>query len=182
MGWLHVGLLENLIRWLRDYDTILYAPSGLRPIPYARNACVKAFLGSGCSHIWFVDADTVPPRDALDKLLSADLDAVSGIVNQVKRDADGIDKAVGVVVRRNENGELKAAVGTQLERITACGSGCIMLKREVFEKLEFPWYQERAWGAVRGSDFILGEKLEAIGIPLHAHFDVMCTHRKEVEF
>ena len=85
MGWLHVGLLENLIGWLRDYDTILYVPSGLRPIPYARNHCVKAFLASDCSHLWFVDADTLPPPDALDNLLSADVDAISGAESDPSR-------------------------------------------------------------------------------------------------
>ena len=67
-------------------------------------------------------------------------------------------------------------------RIDAAGSGCILFKREVFEKIAFPWYEERPWGGVRGSDFILCEKMAVAQIPLHAHFGVVCVHRKEVDF
>ena len=182
MGWLHTGLVERLIPWLRDWDTILYTPSGLRPIPFARNTCVRAFLHSPASHLWFIDADTVPPAETLELFLRANVVAISGVVHQMKVDDDGIQKPVPMVMQRNGNGDLKAAYGEGVELIDACGSGCVLYERQVFERLEFPWYEERPWGDVRGSDFILCEKLADVGIPLHAHFDVVCRHRKEMEF
>jgi hypothetical protein len=60
--------------------------------------------------------------------------------------------------------------------------GCVMYRREVFEALEAPWYEERVWPVACGSDLILGEKMAEAGIPLHAHFGVQCLHRKEVDF
>ena len=182
MGWLHSQLVVNIIPWMRDWNVTLFAPNGLRPIPYARNFCVKAFLESGCTHLWFVDADTVPGSDALGLLLSAKVAAISGIVRQMKVDTDGTQVPVGIVVRKNDQHQYKEAVGSGVERIDACGSGCILLSREVFDRIPFPWYEERVWGDVRGSDFILGEKLEQVGIPLYAHFGVQCLHRKEVDF
>ena len=182
MGWLHTGLVSRLMPWLRDGGVTLFTPSGLRPIPYARNTCVDAFLKSLCSHLWFVDADTVPPADALDSLLDADEIAVSGVVHQMKVDEDGTQKPVAMVMRRNGDGDLKEARGQGIEPIDACGSGCVMYRRELFEVLERPWYEERPIGAVRGSDLILGEKMAAAQIPLHAHFGVVCVHRKEVDF
>ena len=168
--------------WLRDWDTILYTPSNLRPIPFARNSCVLAMRHSQATHIWFVDADTVPEYNALELLLRENVQAISGVVPQMKIDEDGMQKPVGMVMRRNSDGDLKAAYGEGVEVIDACGSGCVLYERNVFEKLEMPWYEERPWGPVRGSDLILGEKMAAAGIPLHAHFGVVCGHRKEVDF
>jgi hypothetical protein len=184
MGWLHTGLARNVRHWDRA-GIIVHDPSGIRPIPRARNACVLAFMESDATHLWFVDADTVPSADAPDILLGAGRVAVSGVVHQMKVDDDGVQKPVGMVMRRNGNGNLKAAYQTgadPVEPIDACGSGCVMYERGVFETLPFPWYEERPWGPVPGSDLILGEKMAAAGIPLHAHFGVVCVHRKEVDF
>lgn len=183
-GWIHAELVSRIIFWLRNYKVYLYAPTGLRPIPYARNHCVEEFQKSDCSHLWFVDSDTVPPQHALEALLSAQVAAVSGVVHQMRRDTegDGLVKRVGMVMRRNEAGHLKAAGGEGVELIDACGSGCIMFDRGVFEEIQFPWYEERIEGNVRGSDLILCEKLADAGIKLHAHFGVVCVHRKEIDF
>jgi hypothetical protein len=99
----------------------------------------------------------------------------------MKRDVDGLVKPVGMVVRKDENGELKAALGDGVQRVDRCGSSCILIERWVFEKVEFPWYEDRAWGESRGQDFVFCEKLEEAEIPLFAHFGVVCSHRKEVD-
>lgn len=182
MGWLRSDLFLRTILWMLERDVTVYAPEGLRPIPFARNKCVKKFMLSDATHLWFVDADTLPPVAAPDKLLVTRVPAISGVVRQMKLDEDGIVKPVGMVMRRDKNRDLKEATGHGVEQIDACGSGCILFERAVFETIPFPWYEERPWGAVRGSDLILGEKMAAADIPLYAHFGVDCVHRKEIDF
>jgi hypothetical protein len=170
-----------MLDW-RGEKFVIFAPNGLRPIPYARNFCVKAFLQTDCTHLWFVDGDTIPPPKAPYQMLGAEKDAISGVVHVMKVDDDGMQKPAPMVLRRNRDGDLKVAIGEGVEPIAAAGSGCIMFTRRVFKTIDFPWYEDRPWGEVRGSDFLFCEKLQSQKIQLYAHFDVVCLHRKEVEY
>lgn len=181
MGKIVTSLVEALLYWGRDERVEVWTPEGLRPIPYARNYCAKRFMDSKHSYLWFIDADTTPTRAALDMLLQADKSMISGLYPLLKMDTDGLRKRVNIVCRRNGAGELKAATGSGVEPIDACGTGCLMIRREVFEQIEFPWFVERSWGEVRGSDFTFCERVRAAGIPIYAHFEVQCRHRKEVD-
>ncbi len=180
MGWIASGLVENLIYWLKNFETMVWMPVGLRPIPFARNSCVEKFIGGDRDFLWFIDADTTPPKDALPLFLDNPVPAISGVVKTLKLDDDGATKSVGMVLRRNHEG-YKAAYGEGMERIDAAGFGCMFIQRKVFDMIPLPWFEERPWGNVRGSDFLFCEKLEEKKVPLYAHFDVKCKHRKEVE-
>ena len=153
----------------------------MRPISYARNWCVDDFLRSDSKWFWLIDADTCPPLDALDKMLAADKMVVAAGVRVEKEDVDGIRKKVPMLMRADEDGMFYSAQGAGVEKIDRAGFGCVLFKREVFEILELPWFEERPWGPIRGTDFILCEKLERAGIPLYAHFEIACLHRKETD-
>ena len=43
------------------------------------NEIIEAFLESGATHLWFVDADCETPPNALQKLLEMDVDIASGV-------------------------------------------------------------------------------------------------------
>ena len=174
------GLVENIPYWLKNYDLTLFAPVKYRPVSYARNFCAKTFLESDHDVLWFVDSDTIPTKASLEMLLRADKMAISGVVRAPKLDSDGITKAVGMVLRATPEG-YKEAVGVGIERIDASGCACMLLRREVFERIEFPWFAEKSWGPSRGEDISFCEKMCDAGIELWAHFDVNCRTLKEVE-
>jgi GT2 family glycosyltransferase len=173
MGWVATGLAENIPYWLKNYNLTLFAPQKYRPVSYARNFCGKTFLESDHDVIWFVDDAVVPSKASLEMLLQADKLAISGVARVPKVDSDGITKAVGMVLRKTPEG-YKEAVGRGVERIDAAGFGCMLLRREVFERIEFPWFSEIAWGNFRGEDFGFCEKMKAVGIQLWVHFSVDC--------
>ena len=182
MGWINTRLVHRMRDWASQ-GIYSYEPEGHRPIPNARNHCVEQFLKSDATHLWFIDSDTAPKVSALPLLLQSGCVAISGVVRQVKMDVDGFAKPVGMVMKRNKCGELKAAGGEGVTPIDACGFGCVMVERSVFEAVGFPWFEERFKDRrVVGSDMIFCEKMEALDLPLHAHFDVICTHRKELVF
>jgi len=153
-------------------------PSGLKPFGYMRNYWVERFLETRDEWFLTVDADTIPPIDAIDKMLEAGVDAVLAKVRTMKLDNDGIVKPVGTLVERRD-GAFYEAHGDGLRTIDRGGLACALIRRRVFEDISFPWFEEMSWGDSRDADFNFCEKLEKAGIPLYGRFDVICQHRKE---
>lgn len=175
-GWLRTDLFERVRAWAPQVS--LYMPQGLRPVSYAKNVCMNACLEGDFEYIFFVDSDTVPPEHALDALLEADVPMISGITHQMKCDSDGKMKPCPMVVRD----DYPVTSGQGVEGIDACGASCLLIHRSVIEKTLAPWFETDDWGEPRrGSDFNFCRKVASAGIPMHAHFGVVCVHRKEVD-
>jgi len=136
-------------------------------------------MESDADYFWLIDADISPPQHALGALLSAGQDVVAASVKVRKIDVDGNEKAVNMLMRGN-NGKYYEAYGTGVEQIDRAGFGCVLFHRHVFEAIPFPWFELKPWGEFRGTDFILCEKMEHMGIALYGHFDVVCGNRAEV--
>ncbi len=181
MGWIDVGLARNIPYWLKNFNAAWFTPEKLRPLSYARNWIAKQFMQTNYSHFWLLDADTSPPRSALQKLLDADVQVIGASYNVMKLDTDELMKPVRMLMRRRGN-DFYEAEGSGIEPVDRMGFGSVLFKREVFEIIKFPWFEERPWGDSRGTDFNVCEKLEAAGIPMHGHFDILCGHRKEVVY
>ncbi len=180
MGWIETRLMLNLIPWLKA-GIYVWAPSNVRPASFAYNTCVEAFLKTDYTHFWFLNADTIPPVDALKLLLEADKDIVCGITPTLKLDLDGEVKSVPMVCRRVGDLNFKPVLGEGLVPIDACGTACTMIKRELFEAVEAPWYEDRNWHGEMPGDFRFCCKAKEAGFEIFAHFDVRCIHRKEVD-
>jgi hypothetical protein len=120
-GLLFAEVIESLLDNLQGYNWKPYQAIGLR-IPDCENVPVEQALNDGCSHLWFIEDDTVPPKGALEKLLHADGDIAA------------IDYGVngwGCITRGRIDGEIKW-----------CGLGCTLVKRGVFEALEKPYFRD----------------------------------------
>lgn len=103
----------------KDYETKLYISHDL-PIPQGHNdLCIKA-LRDGSEYILFIEEDVVIPAGAIEKLLA------------VQADIACIDYGVSAwsCVTRDQRAE-----------ILWCGAGCLLVKREVFEKMEYPYFR-----------------------------------------
>jgi hypothetical protein len=181
MGWMSTKLMLNIVYWLKTYGVYWYSPIHLQPVSYARNYCARKFLESDYTHLWFVDNDTIPPPFAYDLLTRANVPVISGIAHVMKEDLDGVVKRVAMVARKDEKGEYKEARGQGIAPVDRCGSACVLIQRQVFERVEFPYYNEGSWGGVRGEDFNFIDKVRAAEIDVYAHHDVVCTHLKYVE-
>lgn len=171
LRWISTQLALTLPHWMKNYGVTVFAPEMLKPIGYARNYCVKKFLETKATHFLFIDADVAPEPGVLEKLLTANVDVIAAKVNVMKVDVDGIAKPVPILCRRNASGEMKIHFGKGVERIDRAGTGCMLIKRSVFETIKCPWFESKDWGEVRGTDFNFCEKMEKAGIPLFGHFD-----------
>ena len=107
--------------------------SRLVPITTARNMCIDFAMVMQASHLLFVDADVIPPKDVIPKLLELDHPIVGGLVPG--RGAHRNFKYVFGEISRMEldRGDIKVP-------IIVCSHGTcglMMIKREVFERLRF---------------------------------------------
>lgn len=109
-------------------------------IDMARNGIVLETLRGGFTHLLFVDDDNPIPSDTLEKMLEDDKDIVITPIltrnpNQegkhtlcafYKEEIDG-QKVYNIIEKFKEEGDL--------HKIDAGGTGCMLIKREVLERL-----------------------------------------------
>lgn len=110
------GLFENA----RDYHFDLYVSDNL-PIPDCFNFNLKTAFANGSEYVWMVEEDNELPDNILYKLLKEDKDIVT------------LDYNVGKGVSHIQQGEGKENLW--------CGIGCTLIKKKVFDKLEYPWFR-----------------------------------------
>lgn len=178
-GWIHSALVQSLMSQLkgRKFAIIL----GQKPVSKARNEIVKAFLESDCTHLFMADADTIIPQDAIDSLLAIDMPIASGVTPMMR----GNNVYYNIFQVNDEKETLDPMASShQLpdsDRMTvqAVGSSCILIRRDVFEKMgESPWYFD-TWTQ---ADQYISEDIMFCNIAREAGFSitvnpkVLCKH------
>jgi len=150
MGSINTLLVVMISRWIaesyntREYDISFYPSTCVSPVDRAREEIVEEFLKSKCTHIFWVDSDTVPKQDALKRLLDRDADIVSGITpiiiyDEKRKDSDsnGFHKRWNCVGMDDKH----VQPNTGVRYIRGAGGSCLMVKREVYEKIKKPYYK-----------------------------------------
>ncbi len=143
MGSLHILLTTTILAWMAeayssgDYSLQVYPTMNVQPVDNARNEIVRVFLEeTDCTHLLFVDSDTIPPRNAIKKLLAADKDIISALTPIIehdenrKNDSNGFYRKMNVVSMADKH--VNEYIG--LMPCKGAGSSCVLIKREVFEK------------------------------------------------
>ena len=104
--------------------------SGCSIITVARNALVREFMNTDCTDLLFIDSDVIVGAGDVLRLLaqSTDKDVAAGLYPR-----RSMDKNFFVDIPRDENGDM-IFDGSML-KVNRIGTGFMMIKREVFEKL-----------------------------------------------
>lgn len=142
----------------------------------ARNLVVKSFLESECTHLFFVDGDTAPPIGALNDLVMADKDIVCGTTPMFIN-----GKACWSVSEvLNDNGTIEWLTDLPKTpfKIAACGGATLMIKRKVFESIEWPYFQTvfNETGDRIGEDVNFCRKVKAAGFEIWCLPHLQCKH------
>ena len=118
-------------------------------ITRARNALTNGFLKSGCTHLLFIDSDIKFRATDIMAMLEADKDIICGIYPKKEINWDSVKKAMDAGVPQNQlksytgsfvvnlvdyQGEVTVPIGQPVEIFNG-GTGFMMIKKEVFEKL-----------------------------------------------
>ena len=148
-------------------------------ITRARNELVRMFLkNTDCTHLMFVDADMYFEADAVGRLLDADRDIVCALYPKKEIDWDRVRQAVQLnrkdlsyyasqFVLNLPYGKSKVELDKDgLLEVRHAGTGFMLIKREVFEKLEqhVPEYRSSTLQDPTGKVFVdLNIHLKHIG-------------------
>lgn len=148
-----------------------------RPSDYSRNSAIQLFLGNKqYSHIFFLDSDTEPPLDVIDRMLELDEPLVTGLYPVLMQ--TGVKWAILNYV--DEAYRFAAQVDDYCD---AAGAGCLMIRRDLFDKIAWPWFLwvNREDGTQMGEDIHFFDKCCEAGYRTRVAKDVVCSHYKEID-
>jgi FkbM family methyltransferase len=92
----------------------------------ARNKLAAEFLASDCTHLLFLDTDLIFTNEQIARLLSHDEMIVAGLYPKKQPTLAWVCNVLDEPTEPDERG---------LQRIKYAGTGCLMVKREVFERM-----------------------------------------------
>lgn len=186
-------LLRDIAELYKDHVEFIYPDLCVRRIfhDYARNELVGQFLDSKADILWFLDSDITPSKHILDLvIMHKDKWEVAGATYPVFMNTDHSPNisVVFTVYKKNEstgNFGLREAPKTGQEFVDGLATGCLFIKREVFAKLEKPYfefkYENESRKMEEGEDLGFCRKLSALGIKFFTDFELVCRHQKEVD-
>lgn len=168
------------------------------PVDSNRNQIVKRFLtdpqAQTFEYLLMVDSDIVPPPGALERLLSHKKKIVSAVVWSMMPGEKGskwedVAMPYPIVMKRSGDGKgwnvdresIARSPGGLIE-VDATGGGCLLIHREVLEKVgknHFRFgYDE--WGISNfvGEDFSFCMKVKELGYQIYVDLAVICEHYK----
>jgi len=194
MGTIHPLLVQRLIGWGRKYkdDTIsFYFTYYVSPVDRARNQIAHFFLEKDFTHLLTIDSDTIPPEDAIDRLLSHDKDVVSGLTPILRfaetNDWEMYDNCFAQLEQASDGPRTHIVQRhTGLHKIFRCGGSCMLIKRRVFEGLAKPYFKfiptDDGLSHTKSEDIYFSENVVKGGFELYADSEVICTHHKTISF
>lgn len=141
-------ILWEVAQWMRSLPphVKVVGPRG-NQIPRQRNLGVLANTGAW---VLFLDSDCIPRAETLSQLIHWNVPIVGGVV--CERTPPWQVAAVKSLAPP-ERWRLRDLPREGLLKVPALGSGCLLVRREVFESIRLPWF--RCGQVPRSSDLLL---------------------------
>ena len=164
----------NLIIQNDSYRIMLSYPTG-KPITNNRNTIVQKFLATDSDLLMMIDSDIVPPPNILN-LADFNKDIITPLMFIKQKGT-----LIPLFLKRNKDGihdvddYLKK---TGLQEVDATGTGCIIIKREVVEKMKHLFRNEYDADGVKtlGNDFSFCQRAKELGFRVWVHLDYVADH------
>lgn len=121
----------------RPEGTLFTISHGASPAK-GRNMIIEHALQNNCTHVLFVDDDMAPPPYALMRLLSHDKDVTTGLYLMRSYPHLPVTFDEAFPDGKNKHLFLKPELEGLIE-VTNCGLGFVLIKTEVFKKMDKPW-------------------------------------------
>lgn len=159
------------------YKFELFMPQN-KPHDHNRNVIVRQFLKTDCTHLLMIDSDVVPSNNLLE-MVEHNVDIVSGWVSVYK---NGV--VIQLAMNKKEHGYTQAKeLKMGLNKVDAVGTGCLMIKREVFEKLKHPYFKfvyDDEGMLIKGEDFYFCDKAKEVGLDVYFDTEHKCYHYQTI--
>lgn len=157
---------------------------------FARNAIVEEFRASNCDVLWFLDSDVTPPKHILDLVtLYWDKWKVAGAAYPVFMTPQG-EAGPQLVFTAYQGSDGVGLRPTRIphegqELVDGLATGCMFIKKEIFEVLERPYFEHKynpeSRQLTEGEDLGFCMKLNKLGIRFFTDYSMVCRHYKEID-
>lgn len=150
-------------------DMMFISKSG----PYVfsnREQVAEDFLKTDCTHLFFVDSDMLFQPEVLDKLIADDKDIVGAQYN--RRIEKENDPVVATRYQMNPGDQLPPRVFKNY----AVATGCLLIKREVFNRIPKPWFSHGTPEEPRGEDIWFCDVATKAGIEIFIDGSLVVKH------
>lgn len=177
---IHAQLVQNLVPQIQDNPFLILA--GVSPVAKARNTIVEQFLKTDATHLWMIDDDTIPPKDALEKLLALEKPIASGVTPILRH--EGLTSNVYM-----ESQPLSMDDATKDKKpfpAIAVGASCLMIERETLRKMHSKYRGrifEDQWtpsNELISEDIVFCNRARESYLQINIHPEVVCRHARNV--
>ncbi len=187
-GWLRGEMAYSVIPKMQQtqgVELVWERPSATwsEPICSNRAHIVNRFLKTDCDYLLMIDDDVIPLHNPVE-LVYADKDII-GSPAKVRQDNQSLNWAAYVKAKGKEEyyptdfGTVSSDV--DLLKVDIVGTGCILIKRRVLEKIKAPFLVEfREDGTNKyGTDFAFCRRAAVAGYDVYTTPQRVCEHIKE---
>lgn len=108
-------------------------------VAFSRNILAALALKDQCEWIFYLDADVIPPYDVIIQLIKHNLPIVSAVYWRRYEEMEPCIYKVGdkgLPVPYTDEDLAASTYGSSLIEVQACGAGCLLIHKSVFEKLK----------------------------------------------
>lgn len=158
-------------------------------IAESRNMLREYVLKNDYDYLFSLEQDVIPPKDVLSRLLRHQKKIVSGIYFKIYSLTYPVHKKDEIIVREkkaltplifkfsDEPDKMRVCGYKDIEcdkffKIRACGLGCVIIHRDVLEKVKF----RKEEGSESYDDFIFCTDAYENGFDIYADTSVKCKH------
>ena len=123
-----------------------YLDSPVQRISASRNKIIDRAIKENFDYIFFLDQDTIPPEDAIQRFLAHNKKALCGICFSRAKNAEGkliyLPNVYKIIPSDKELPDMKELTheeifSNHLHKVVSCGGACIFIHKEVFTKIRF---------------------------------------------
>lgn len=180
-----VILNEYIFEYIRGYDCAT-----------ARNRIVTTAQRHGADYILMVDNDVIIPKNTIELFLDEPVDVCLGAYPH--RDTDNVYKGKTCICKLYDNNRNRyfnypleseytaqelislENAGVNLVEIHGGGMGCAFIKTDIFERIEYPWYDWVNYAdnnrGMLSEDLYFCEQCKKHGIPIYTNTRIRCKH------
>ena len=156
----------------KDYELFIDENSGEENARASRQRIRDKFMESKCKYLLFCDIDTIPPVDAIQKLMDADKDIITGLTTS------RLDESVLAFWKNGypEQDQKREFLKNSPEIVEIDGAGLYLtlIKRPVLEKILFNWNS-----IVDDAEFYM--RARVLGYKIFMHQGILCKHYRDKE-
>lgn len=153
------------------------------PVEKARERLAEEALRVKAKYLWFIDDDTIPPPNALRRLVYVlenypDIKVCGGVY------VTKSDPSQPVVFRGTGLGSFWQWKYGDIFEVTSMGAGCMLISTDVFKELKKPWFSftevpsdtaERP-STLTSEDVGFCNAVREAGYRVFAHGGILCDH------